>query len=388
MRAAVPLLFLVAGCASAHYGGRAALEGRVFPLAPAIEEQGQGSGPSVVADPSFSVQSDDGVHTATVQPFVRADLQDEARTHFDVRQADYVLATGPIELGAGVGVFTWGVMDGHRPVDVVNQLDLVEDFEGRAKLGQPYARVALVSSDVTFEVLGLPVHRPRTYPGERGRLRGYLPVDEEALYDQDLGAFYPSVAGRLSVIAGEVDLGLSAFSGIGREPRFFAQLTDQRVNASYERLHHVGLDLQWTTEAITLKAEGVARLWSEEERFSFAAAVGAEKAIFDLGGADLIVVGEYHMDNRGPDQPFTVYDNDVLGALRVALNDDAGTSFGAGALVDLFTGTSYLRIGAERVLHERWKASLAAFAFLGPAGRLESALLADHFFEARVAHLF
>lgn len=391
MRLLLLTLLLATGCANVRYGGRVALDGRAFLRPAAIEGQSQGSGPSFLADPSFSVQSDNGQHTATVQPFIRADLQDRERTHFDLRQADYVFARGPAELGFGVGTFTWGVMEAHRPVDIINQRDLVEDFEGQAKLGQPYARVGLFGGDFSFEALALPVHRPRTYPGEEGRLRGYLPVDDEPLYDQDLGAFYPSVAARIAMTRGEFDLGISGFSGIGREPRFFAQLTSQRVNASYERLHHAGLDLQWTTDAITLKFEGVVRWWSEDRHFSFAAALGAERAFLDLGGADLILVAEYHMDNRGPDQPFTVYDNDVFGGFRLALNDDAGTALGAGALVDLFTGQTYLRASAERRLHENWKAALEAHVFFGSRdgnGRLESALLADHFLQARVAYYF
>ena len=382
------MLILLGACANARYGGRVAGDGRAFFRPAAHEGQNQGSGVSLLAEPSVSLQDDDGRHTATLQPYFRADLQDPERTHIDLRQADYVYARGPAEVGLGVGTFTWGVMDAHRPVDIVNQRDLVEDFEGNAKLGQPYVRVGVGSGSWTLEALALPLHRPRTFPGVKGRLRGYVPVDDEPLYDQPLGALYPSVAARFSAVSGAFDGALSVFSGIAREPRFLAQLTDARVNARYERLHQVGLELQWTHDALSLKGEGVARLWSEARLFSFALAAGLEYALFDLGASDLILVAEYHMDNRGPEQPFTVFQNDVFAGARLALHEDGGTAITAGAVVDLAYGTTYARLSAERRLHGGWKGFLDVRAFFGPTNRLEGALVQDHFAQARVAYYF
>ena len=387
-RALSILLLLLVACGNARYGGRVAGDGRAFFLPPTVEDQNQGSGVSVLAEPSVSLQDEEQRHTATFQPYFRADLQDPARTHLDLRQADYIYARGAVELGLGVGAFTWGVMDAHRPVDVVNQRDLVEDFEGNAKLGQPYVRLAFGSGSWTLEALALPMHRARTFPGEKGRLRGYLPVDSEPLYDQRLGALYPSAAARFSAIFGEVDFGVSMFSGIAREPRFLAQLTQAAVNARYERLHHVGLEVQWTHDSFALKLEMVARLWSEALLFSFAAAAGIEYTAYDLGPLDVVLVAEYHMDNRGPDQPFTLFQNDAFGGLRLAFHDEGGTAVTLGGLVDLAYGTTYARLSAERRLHGNWKGFIDARAFFGPANRLEGALRRDHFVQARVAYYF
>jgi hypothetical protein len=49
---------------------------------------------------------------------------------------------------------------------------------------------------------------------------------------------------------------------------------------------------------------------------------------------------------------------------------------------------SYLRIGADRRFGDHWKIDLELNAFLGNRKGLESALLADHYGQLRIAYFF
>ena len=68
-------------------------------------------------------------------------------------------------------------------------------------------------------------HRPRTFPGSRGRLRLPFAMDRDHVrYESSARRGGLDVASRYSHSLGPVDLGVSAFDGTSREP--FLQLVD------------------------------------------------------------------------------------------------------------------------------------------------------------------
>ena len=73
------------------------------------------------------------------------------------------------------GAFT----ESQHLVDFVNQVDFVEHPAGEAKLGQPMVHFTWSSDWGVMEILGLPYHRARTFPGRAGRLRLPLVVEDE-----------------------------------------------------------------------------------------------------------------------------------------------------------------------------------------------------------------
>jgi hypothetical protein len=132
------VLFVTAGCATPTFStaGRVAADGRAFLLPPKYPGQARDDNVSLAAEPEFKLESERPVVTATLRPFYRLDPIDDRRSHADLRQASAKLFVDPIEVSAGVGTFTWGVLDSYRPTDVLNQTDFVEGPASNAKLGQ------------------------------------------------------------------------------------------------------------------------------------------------------------------------------------------------------------------------------------------------------------
>jgi hypothetical protein len=71
--------------------------------------------------------------------------------------------------------------------------------------------------------------------------------------------------------AGDIDNGISAFSGTSREPRFVPAADGQSLLPVYDQIDQVGVDLQYTREAWLWKLEAIAR---DGYSNTFAAAVG------------------------------------------------------------------------------------------------------------------
>ena len=70
-----------------------------------------------------------------------------------------------------------------------------------------------------MEILGLPYHRARTFPGRAGRLRLPLVVEAEHIeYESEAKERHVDLAARYSHSFGLLDLGMSAFNGTSREP--------------------------------------------------------------------------------------------------------------------------------------------------------------------------
>jgi hypothetical protein len=390
-----PLLLaaLCAACSAVpevRTAGHVAAEGRVFWQEPKYPGQEQGTGVSLVAEPELGVASEDEVHSATLRPFYRLDPYDSNRSHADLRKASYQVSSNGWEAGAGAGIFTWGVLESHRTVDVMNQIDFVDSADGSAKLGQPYASFGYTGETASLRLYYLPYFRERTFPGVDGRLRFAALIDgENAIYESDAGPWHPSGAARFTWTEEDLDVAVGVFSGISREPRFVVELTRARVTPRYDLMQQVSLDAQWTTGALALKLEGFARLWSAEFVPFVGGGVGLEYSFFDVvAGWDIGVAAELLLDARPLEAPITFFEHDAFGGLRLGFNDTASTELLAGAVVDVRDGATFGRVEAGRRFGEHWRVNLGASLFLGEAGKLESSFLEDDHVHGRVAYFF
>ncbi|MCA9551527.1 MAG: hypothetical protein KC933_15935 [Myxococcales bacterium] len=369
--------------------GFVAADGRVFAFAPGSPEQASGNAVSMVAEPQLALASDDGVHVVTVQPFLRLDPLDQQRSHWDLRRAEYTATFESWEAGFGVGQFRWGVLESYGLTDVINQADYLESLDKSQRLGQPYLQVGWLPGDWAVRLYALPGSRPARFPGERGRLRLGAVVDpDQVIYESSLGQWQPSFALRVTGAVGDFDLGLGLFTGNAREPRLIAQLTEDTLVAAYDVMHQASADVQWTLGALTLKAEGLARLWSRELAFFWAGGVGLDYSFFDVAGSgvDVTLAAEYLHDTRPVTAPVTFFQHDVFAGLRLMVNDSASTLVQVGAIVDVLDGQTYARLQAARRFGESWKLFGTVNAFVGPRGRLESTLLREHYAELRIVY--
>lgn len=392
MRFAAVIVLALTGCATAKFStsGSVAAEGRLFAQSAAYPGQDQGSGVGLVVEPSARLDLLEGAHTFRLTPFYRLDPSDEKRSHADLHELSWQFSSGHFELLAGVSTVSWGVLESHRPADVVNQHDFVESLSESAKLGQPMLEVAWLGETMSLRAYLLPYFRDETFPGVRGRLRFPVVIDvDHPQFESSLGRWQPAGALRWTLNAGDFDLGASLFTGTSREPRFIVELTSGQVVPRYDLSQQASVDAQWTAGPLTLKGEAYLRLWTAGLRPFGGVGLGLDYSFFKFAGeADLTVVVEGYYDSRPVDAPLTFFDHDVFAGLRFALNDVASFEVTGGALVDVMDGATLARLEATRRIGEHWKVSLSLNAFFGSAEHIQASFKRDSFGTARIAYFF
>jgi hypothetical protein len=359
----VAVLTLAPGVASGQeIRGRAFLETRIFPSRPAYTDQrGAAGSPSYGLEPELLWEIGSGALRLRVRPFLRVDAHDADRTHQDIRELNALYLTDAWTLFVGVGRVFWGKTEAHHLVDIVNQTDLVEGLDGEEKLGQPMISVTLERSWGAIDLLFLPYFRERTFPDARGRLRGPLPILDDALYTSDAGRWHPDFALRWTYFTGELDFGLSLFRGTSREPALVPVPAEAglALRPRYDVIDQISIDAQWTRGATLWKLEAMTR-GGHGDRF-VATVAGLEHTFFDaVPATDVGVLVEVMVDGRGDDAPFTAFDHDLFLGMRWAFHDAASTSIVGGPVIDYRTGEAFAFVEAERRIGNRYLVEVEA----------------------------
>ena len=160
-------------------------EFRYFSESPAYDGQFEYFQPSIYFSGEGRWISKDRKKRVRFEPFLRVDVQDDERTHFDIRELSYSQRFNDFDLLVGNAQIFWGVVESRNVVDVINQFDEVENSDETDKLGQPLIRFGKFTDIGRFEIYYLPYFRERTFPGKDGRQRGPLVVDLDNVdYDQ------------------------------------------------------------------------------------------------------------------------------------------------------------------------------------------------------------
>lgn len=315
---------------------------------------------SFAIEPTAFAEWADGDLTATFTPFARVDSADTNRSHMDIREAKIDYISGDWDATVGVDTVFWGKTEAVHLVDIINQTDAIEDLDDEAALGQPMVRVAYLTDLGKFSAYYLPYVRLRTFPGENGRLRGALPVNnDQARVNADGDRFAPSFALRFAGVFGDADIGVSAFHGISRDPGFaptdFVLVggvpTPTALAPVYDRITQVGFDGQYTSGPTLYKGEAIFRTGQTDlrarERDFVAFTGGLEYTLFGVyENADLGLIGEYAFDSRGDDAT-TTFQNDIILGARLALNDEDDTSLLVTSAVDHQHGVASFRLEAQ-----------------------------------------
>lgn len=352
-----------------EFGSEVSVELRLFPQEPAYQGQLTDFQPSVAFLGDARWSSDDGRHQLVFAPFYRLDGEDDERTHGDIREGYYRYAGDSFDLLVGAARVFWGVTESRHLVDIVNQTDAVENIDEEDKLGQPMVKLSLLQDWGKLDFFVLPYFRERTFTGTRGRLRFDPAISgDDPIYDDPDEQWNTDFAVRYSHFIGEVDFGVSAFSGTSREPGFVLSSDPTTLSVDlrprYDQINQIGLDAQWTRGPWLWKLEGIGR---EGQGDTFAAAVaGFEYTFFGItpAGADLGILVEYLYDGREDFiAPPTIFNNDVFTGARYALNDFQDTAILAGVVTDLEDGSMSGRLEAERRFGANWVAELEAQFF-------------------------
>jgi hypothetical protein len=372
------------------FSGYVAAEGRFFPQAPLDPAQKRNSG-SLAVQLEYYHEWENG-SSFTFVPFARIDSADSERTHFDIRELNYLWLTDLWELRAGLGKVFWGTTEFVHLVDIINQTDAVESVDGEEKLGQPMIQLSIVRDWGVLELFVLPYFRERTYPGHAGRLRFAAVVDtDKARYESSDEEHHIDLAARYSHTIGDWDFGIYNFNGTGREPTMIASLdsTGRPVLIPfYEQINQTGLDLQLVAGQWLWKLEAIYRTGQVEDFF---ASVGGFEYTFvniTATGMDLGVLVEGAYDDRGS-RATTYFENDAMFGLRLAVNDAAGTELLAGFSQDLDSSSRSLSLEASRRFGDNWLLSIEARSFFDlPEDDLFYSLRDDSFIQLEIAYYF
>ncbi|MCI5210736.1 MAG: hypothetical protein D3910_18555 [Candidatus Electrothrix sp. ATG2] len=347
--------------------GHIVFEGRYFTEEPKYASQKEHDA-SIVVEPELYHALGNGARLV-LKPFVRLDSNTDQRSHWDIREASVLYPTEDWEVEVGLSKVFWGATEFVHLVDIINQADSVENFSGEEKLGQPMLHLTVPLHQGMIEAFLLPWFRERTFPGPKDRLRSTPHIDTDSpLYESAAEQSHPDLALRYSHTAGNADVGLYHFIGTSRDPDLL--LGGDRLHPKllpfYRQIGQTGLDVQMVAGDWLLKGEALYRIGQGR---SFAAGVcGFEYTVYGLyeSGADLGIIGEYAFDDRA-DKSLTFFNNDVIGGLRLALNDAAGTEIKAGIMKDIEFSTCMFSAEAEHRLGEHLKLHLEVLLLVDPA---------------------
>ena len=247
---------------------------------------------------------------------LRKDSEDSGRNLNDIQELYLINIFEDKEIKFGVSKEFWGVTETSHRVDIVNQTDFTEGFDGEEKLGQPMIKISLERSWGLLDVYALLGFRERNFSGIKGRLRLPLSINEKnSLYSSSSKNKRVDFAFRWSNYYDDLDIAISHFSGTSREPRFLP--SPNEINALvplYEVIDQTGLEIQYLLDSLAIKGEVISRS-GHGDRYT-AATYGFEftQVGFLQTRMDLGWVVEFNHDDRLESSPF------VLGT-RFSFND-------------------------------------------------------------------
>ena len=327
---------------------------------------------------------------ASFIPYFRWDEADSERSLIDLREAYWALEADSFELLVGANTVFWGVTETVHLVDIINQTDGAADIDGEGKLGQPMVNLEAQRDWGLVSLYVLPYFRERTFAGVNGRLRAPLAVDtDHPMYESSREQNHVDVALRYSHYVGDVDIGLSLFSGTSREPRLLPNIDGTSLLPHYDLIDQFGVDLQYTHDAWLWKLEAIVRDGFSE---TFAAAVGGFEYTFYQArdsSADVGLLIEIQYDGRSELEPITIADNDVFVGARLALNDIQNTAVLAGVGYDVDTGETFFNIEADRRIGDDYVLEVRARVFSGADPQnLTYALSRDDYIQLQLSRYF
>ena len=260
---------------------------------------------------------------------LRKDTEDSGRNLNDIQELYLINILEDKEIKLGVSKEFWGVTETSHRVDIINQTDFTEGFDGEEKLGQPMIKISLERQWGLLDIYTLLGFRERNFSGNKGRLRLPLSINKkDSLYSSSSKNKRADFAIRWSNYYDDFDIAISHFSGTSREPRFLPSANEfNELVPVYDVIDQTGLEIQYLLDSLAIKGEVISRS-GQGERFTAATygfeytQVGVLQTRIDLGW-----VVEFNHDDRLESSPF------VLGT-RLSFNDIYDSQILSGFIVN------------------------------------------------------
>ena len=263
------------------------------------------------------------------KPKLRKDNEDNERNLVDIQELYLINLLEDKEIKYGVSKEFWGVTETTHRVDIINQTDTAESFDGEDKLGQPMVKVSFEENWGLLDLYALFGFRERTYPGNDGRLRQPMVIDtDNPQYLSSAKNKRVDFAFRWSNYFDQLEIAISHFSGTSREPRFVVSNENlKEIIPLYEVIDQTGFEFQYLVGSLAIKSEIISRS-GQRDRFTAATygfeytQVGILSSRLDLGW-----IIEANHDDRLPGSPA------VIGS-RLTFNDTSDTQILMGIIYD------------------------------------------------------
>ena len=260
---------------------------------------------------------------------LRKDTEDSGRNLNDIQELYLINILEDKEIKLGVSKEFWGVTETSHRVDIINQTDFTEGFDGEEKLGQPMIKISLERQWGLLDIYTLLGFRERNFSGNKGRLRLPLSINKkDSLYSSSSKNKRADFAIRWFNYYDDFDIAISHFSGTSREPRFLPSANEfNELVPVYDVIDQSGLEIQYLLDSLAVKGEVISRS-GQGERFTAATygfeytQVGVLQTRIDLGW-----VVEFNHDDRLESSPF------VLGT-RLSFNDIYDSQILSGFIVN------------------------------------------------------
>ncbi|MFC1492947.1 hypothetical protein ACFL6O_03235 [candidate division KSB1 bacterium] len=337
--------------------GYLAAETRLFSDPPLNNEQHRNN-TSIAILPEFYHNWDKQNQSLIISPFLRIDQNDTKRTHFDLRELYWQKVSRNWELRIGMQRVFWGVIELYNIVDIINQTDLVENLDFKARLGQFAVNYVNINKIGTFDLFILPGFRERTFPGVNGRFQNQLRIAGEAsAYESKAADRHVDIAIRWSISAGAFDIGMHHFYGNSREPNFSPGI-DKSNNPvlipSYDLINQSGIDLQYIHNELLWKIESIYRKGKIDSYYAVSTGIEYTYSNIFISGSDIVFIGEYLFDERIEDAPI-IFEDDFFIAAKVSLNDIQSTELSIGLVIDRNSKSRMFVSKFARRIRESWK---------------------------------
>jgi len=324
---------------------------------------------SIMTEIEWFKDIEDSDSTLVIKVFGRYDTQDKNRTHWDVREANWLTFGEDWELRVGFGKVFWGVTEATHLVDIINQTDVVESVDGEAKLGQPLLSYTMIRDWGNLELFVLPYFRERRFPGAKSHLNAGILVDiDNTGYESSQGNKHVDFAIRYFHNIGDWDLGLHYFRGTNREPQLFSLDSTERneqnnlvtLTPYYDQIQQYGLDVQSTKGQWLFKIESIFR---QDSLHAYGAiSAGMEYTFTDIfnSAIDLGFLGELSRDSRHENAP-TLLDKGLFSGVRLSFNDVQSSAllFGYSVSLSNTDNNAIFAEGSSR-LGDNWTLTLDA----------------------------
>ena len=310
---------------------------------------------SLAVQPEYSIKWNDDKFLFKLSLFGRYDQHDHRRTHADIRELYWQMTSNNHDLSIGFKKIFWGVTESNHVVNIINQTDIVESFDGEEKLGQPMVHYSYQSRVGVFDFFFMPYFRQPTFPGEAGRLRTPIVINKSMIaFESSMEEYRPDVAFRWSHYIGKFDLGLSHFYGTGRQV-LIKNLTT--FEPTFAIVNQTGLDVQATTGPMLWKLEWIYNNNKIQDYTALAAGFEYTFANVNNEGLDIGILSEYSYDSRD-ELSLNSLQNDVFAGARFGFNNTNDLQILAGGILDVKRGTTLISIEASQRIKESWKIEL------------------------------